>query len=638
MKPRLLSVALATLGLAATSPAPAAGNVLIYDGDYSDVATSLAARQTAAGNTPTVISWSGGSLAALPASLSGYTQVWDVNGHLALSTSQETAYLSYIQGGGSLFLMGENTSYGAARNASLISFIATAGGGTLSIVGNGGAAETVSSALQNPTPLTTVSYAASGSFSSPGTGICLTSNSSGTCSAIAFNVGTLSNARNGSLVSVLDINFLESSRIASFQGFIDNLIAYMAAQAAAGEAAASGGAGNFVTLSNSTSRGAARVLDERTSASIIDADMALAIGRLSSLPADQKVVALQRQAPQTGRAAIVASNQAVSGSLDSVAMRLEGVREQGFIVGLDEDLMKGRLKLAAAGDNVASQLASEKTRRSNAWVKAFGAYANQNLDGDYAGYHASTGGMALGADTLLDSKLVVGGAFSYAKTDVRMSDFRNGDSTNINSYQFTAYASRDFGKFYIDGMLAYARHQFNANRDTAVSGTAAGEFEGSEYAAKATVGLPVKLSEKLTLTPVAGLEANHIYFESYTETGAGALSQRVDNDSVTRVRSMLGSKLSTELQTAGGISIKPSLDLAWRHEFENDGMDSTSTFTGGGGSFSTAGQKLARNTFALGAGVAIQKTRDFNLKIRLNSELAKGYQSFAGQIQGQWLF
>ncbi|WP_028534570.1 autotransporter outer membrane beta-barrel domain-containing protein [Paludibacterium yongneupense] len=641
MKMKIKPLLLLILGSMAVEYAQASGDVLVYDGSYSDVAATLAARQTAAGNTPTVISWVGGSVAALPANLSTYKQIWDVNGNTALTAAQQTAYLSYLQGGGALFLMGENTGYGAARNATLITFIQAAGGGTVAITSNAGSAETVDSALQSPHAMSTFSYAASGSYTTPGTGICLTKNSSNTCSAIAFNVGTLANARYGSLVSVLDINFLESSRAGTSQDFVDNLIAYLAAQAAAGQAAISGGSGGsgnsgFIPHSNSVSQGAAGVLDQLTVATTIDVDMATAIGQLSAMSASGQSAALEHIAPQTNRAVTVASSQTVNGALDTVASRLDSLRSTGLSAGLSDDLDSGKIKVA--GGDLTALFDGSSARRNSAWLKAFGAKSVQDMAQTYSGYHATTGGIALGVDTLLRNHWVVGTALTYASTRVSMNDYRTGDATGITSYQLTGYASRDFGKWYVDTMLAYARHDYNSTRDTTITGTATGNYRGEEYAARVNAGYPFAIGGERTLTPFIGIEANHSRQDGYTETGAGPLSMTVQGSSADRLRSVLGAKLATSLDILNGINVKPSLTLAYRHEFRNNGVDSTSTFTGGGASFTTPGQSLARDTYAIGLASTFSKSRNVNVKLQIDQELAAGYHSLAGQVMGQWLF
>jgi hypothetical protein len=224
-------------------------DVLIFD--YSSAgneATGLANRQTAAGNTPTEIDITATFNTYAPGDISNYEQVWDLGANKPLNATQEADYLTYLQGGGTLFLMGENTGFGSTRNAELVTFIGvTLGAGSLTIGNPGADPETVDSDYQLAVSNNTVNFPASAAFTSIGTGECITSE----CSAVAWGVGTLANASLGTVISVLDVNFLqtgflEQNSSATFidgsgtQDFTDNLIAYLTQQAAVAAAAASG--------------------------------------------------------------------------------------------------------------------------------------------------------------------------------------------------------------------------------------------------------------------------------------------------------------------------------------------------------------------------------------------------------------
>lgn len=392
----------------------------------------------------------------------------------------------------------------------------------------------------------------------------------------------------------------------------------------------------FSVNAGSVAGNAASELDV-LSGTATDPGMIAAIDALNAMGADEQAIALRRIAPETGRAARVAANQTVNGALDSVAARLEGVRTHGFVVGLVDELNKGKLKVASSGD-LAGLLDADGSRKRSVWMKGFGAHDNQDRQAGAAGYDSTTWGMTFGTDTLLDNDWVVGAALTYAQTDVSMNDFRSGDSTDINVYQATAYASRNFGKWYLDGMTAYARQQYDSSRNTTVSGVANADFDGDQLAARVNAGWPFALNDSTTLTPMAGLEWNRLKQDGYTETGAGALSLTVQNESASRVRSVLGVRVSTQAELSNGVEVTPSAHLNWRHDFNNDGLSSTASFTGGGAAFVTPGQDLASNTYNLGAALVFRKSSDFTFTLQLDGEVASGYRSVAGQAVGQWLF
>lgn len=215
--------------LAAGQPAAQAANVLIVDyGDVPTIATNLATLATAAGNTVTVINET-----SMPATLSGFAQVWDLGAAQPLNYT--SLYTSYLQGGGDLFVMGENAWYGATRDAALGPFIASLGGGDVSVStsDNSGNAQTTASQYLSANQNASVSYAAIGAFSSLGNGSCITADGQGVCGAAAWGVGTLSNAMQGALISVLDVNFLQTGYEQT--SLIQNLIGYLQQQQQLGQ-------------------------------------------------------------------------------------------------------------------------------------------------------------------------------------------------------------------------------------------------------------------------------------------------------------------------------------------------------------------------------------------------------------------
>lgn len=363
--------------------------------------------------------------------------------------------------------------------------------------------------------------------------------------------------------------------------------------------------------------------------------MADVITLLQAMDDESQQRALQRIAPNSGSAMGTGSVQAVSGVLDTVAVRMDGIRSHSF-----------QMAGAAPADN-AVLLASNnayvgvpvlgRSSSHSLWLKAFGSRASQDEADGYAGYNATTGGMAVGVDTLLRSDTVVGAALTYANTDVDMENYRKGDGSTIDTYQLTGYATRDFGRFYAEAMLGYAYHGYDSRRDTTITGVAEGDYSGEQYAARVTAGMPVALSRTVIFTPTAGLEWNHLRQESYREKGAGALSMDVDSVSADRLQSILGAKLSTRYR-AGDYTLQPQAQLGWRHQFDNDGIDTTATFTGGGAAFTTEGQELSDDSFTAGIGLSVSKTESALFSVQLDTEQASGYSAYAAQVVGQWMF
>jgi hypothetical protein len=203
----------------------AADALIVHDGTpgiEADVLANLTTKLVTAGYAVTpAVGVPGGALGT-------YSQIWDVryNNPTPLSAGDRTAYLTYLQGGGSLFVMGENTGF-MTRDNSIVSLITSAGGGTIAITTPNNT-QTVRAPFTGPNAISTVTFQAAAGTANPGRGTFITTDGRNSA-AIVYPPGTLTNAPNGSLIAVFDVNFLQAGADANLQAFSANLIAYLAA-------------------------------------------------------------------------------------------------------------------------------------------------------------------------------------------------------------------------------------------------------------------------------------------------------------------------------------------------------------------------------------------------------------------------
>ena len=192
-------------------------------GTTASITNNLRTLHQAVGNTVTVAD-------GIPVNFAGFTQIWDIrfSNNFALTGAQQTQYLTYMQGGGRVFMMGENNGF-STRNGSIFSLILAAGGGNL---GNGGAGtcpqdnQTVNAPFTGPNAVSTIAYACAGAFNGFGTGQWISNNGS-IGAGVAWTIGTLANARAGALTSILDVNFMEGNRTVEMQNLTRNLIGFV---------------------------------------------------------------------------------------------------------------------------------------------------------------------------------------------------------------------------------------------------------------------------------------------------------------------------------------------------------------------------------------------------------------------------
>lgn len=208
--------AIAAVAIAVCSSVAWGANILIVNtGAYGGTDSYLQAQLLANGHTVTV--------SGVPSSVAGYDQVWDLGYSVGISGAYAAVLTSFLQGGGSLFLMGENPGAAPIRNPAIETFLGSLGAGTVAVSGYGTLnPQTVSNMLLLANNSASVTFAGSGKFGSVGTGVCGTSD----CTVAVWPPGSLSAAPAGALLSVLDINFMTGGY--ADPPFIANLAAYLA--------------------------------------------------------------------------------------------------------------------------------------------------------------------------------------------------------------------------------------------------------------------------------------------------------------------------------------------------------------------------------------------------------------------------
>ena len=395
-----------------------------------------------------------------------------------------------------------------------------------------------------------------------------------------------------------------------------------------------GGGGLFQPVANSPEKGLGGVLDGLSGAT---GQMGAVLTIMGAMTEDSQREAMRLISPNRSQAIGQAATNTATTALDTVQVRLDSLR---LGIGADSSF---RTSFDGHGNNgnqpaQTGMASGDEALNKSFWIKAFGGKANQDARGGFAGSDSDVYGMMAGIDRQTESGWLVGAAMAYAKTNVNMSDFRDGDGADIKTYQLTGYVARNFDRWFLQGMMSYAYNDYETNRNTHLTGMAKADFNGDMYAMRVIAGMPFTLRENVTMTPSVGVEALRIEQSSYTEQGAGVLSLNVGDSDANRVRSLLGLELATQKQLNDGSVLRPSVKANWRHEFKDEGMGTTASLVGGGGTFETTGQKVNRDVFGLTGRLNWEKTDRVGIAVELGAERGAGYYGFNGQVVGTYRF
>jgi hypothetical protein len=223
---------LATAAAAALFSAEAlAGSILIVNGSSitsepdttTSITTQLSNLHIAAGNTVTIAD-------TVPGSFAGFNQIWDIrfSNAGAMTGGEQAQYLAFLQSGGGMFVMGEN-SFFTSRNSSVLALIDDATGDSLTFT-TPDSTQTVLAPFTGPNTIAgnIVSYSAPGGVTSPGTtGQYISVDGSGDGTGVAWGVGDMANASAGALTAIFDVNFMQTDANAESQALLRNLISFV---------------------------------------------------------------------------------------------------------------------------------------------------------------------------------------------------------------------------------------------------------------------------------------------------------------------------------------------------------------------------------------------------------------------------
>lgn len=332
----------------------------------------------------------------------------------------------------------------------------------------------------------------------------------------------------------------------------------------------------------------------------------------------------------------VANNSGIQSSLTASNLAL------GTIGGRISDVRVAGGSILASNDtsNKTGLSAGESTLDTALWIKAVGATATQDKVGQYDGYDSNTYGVVAGFDRTLRDGTILGLALAYSDTNTDQSDFRSGDSSDTNSIQVTAYASKEFGNLYVDGMLSYAKHSTDATR-TANSGKLSADIDANQYSAKIESGYRFVLEGDTTLTPFASIEYGTLDQKSYTEKGTTYQNDalKVDDVSINRGTAGLGAKLATNVKV-GNTKLVPELKLAAYNSFGDNSADIKAQYIGGGNKFITPGQELNETMYNIGAGVktAISESSTLILNVDHDRSGDGDFTGYSGSVSYRYSF
>ena len=362
---------------------------------------------------------------------------------------------------------------------------------------------------------------------------------------------------------------------------------------------------NYAFSANPTTNGLVRITVTAVPLVVVPPDVIPpdVIPVIDDLPPEEIPAAIAQLAPGT----------------TSLNSPLEGFRAtqrfaNGLLAQLDCDEERNEERRIARRDNAA--ICQSDDRRARFWATAAGFFGDQDNAGMLEGYDFDTYGGVAALDISLGDRMHTGIALTYMSTSLDASVYDN--RSDIESYLATAFLGYAPGDWFLRGSVTYGIDDYSDTRHiffTGVDATARADYDGDQFTALGATGYHFRSDDGLTVfTPNVRLQYTELHVDGYTEAGAGDLNLIVNAQDYEFFQSGLGAKLAHDVIYADGDVLRPEVHVNWLHSFNDELMQNTATFTGGGGSFTIDGMTSGTDMYEVGGGVTLYDASAWSLE------------------------
>ncbi|WP_375331400.1 autotransporter domain-containing protein [Candidatus Tisiphia endosymbiont of Oplodontha viridula] len=276
--------------------------------------------------------------------------------------------------------------------------------------------------------------------------------------------------------------------------------------------------------------------------------------------------------------------------------------------------------VASGSDDVAGE-------SMGAWAMPYYNQAVQKGEGSVVGYKTKSAGGILGFDALANENLMIGAAVSIVRTDMKYKDYKIGEKTNINTVMLSIYGSQQLDKnFFVQGLVSLGSNKIKNSdpRKVPTSRNASGQqiakasYDSLSYGGQVLFGYNAKMSDSMSLIPMAGIRYTGSSDEGYKETGTDNVNKVVAKKTNNKVEAVLGTRFAVSVDTSG-ITVMPEAHAFVSQKLFGSSGKVNAKLDGMTSSFATRSDKEAKTLFNLGLGVTAKAG---------NMEYGAGYDAY----------
>jgi outer membrane lipase/esterase len=270
-------------------------------------------------------------------------------------------------------------------------------------------------------------------------------------------------------------------------------------------------------------------------------------------------------------------------------------------------LWLGAAGLTLSGPNGATTHTDSTSPMSFYVSGSFGEGERDSLSTE-TGFNYTHGSVQAGADLRAGEHAAIGIQAGFGTTGATLKDGMGDD--DLRTYSLAVYGALFGDDWYgsVAGFYAYQDYD-KLNRNTYVVGQVAeGSTNGTDLGVKVEGGYMFHTAG-LTYGPTAELRYARIDINGYTESGAVALNEAVDDQSFNSIVSQLGMQVSTSVD-ADGVIWRPTVHAAWDHQYAPNSRDVYSRLASlPQATIDTSLPRTGQNWARLGLGLNVQAAR-----------------------------
>ena len=327
--------------------------------------------------------------------------------------------------------------------------------------------------------------------------------------------------------------------------------------------------------------------------------------------------ATEQLAPETNAATQSVSMAAQGSVFSAFDNRIDAMRNGGSVA-MDKSGLAG-------GDGNGARF----------WVQGLASVATQKARKGANGFDLDAQGLAVGFETDLNARDMVGlsGGYTQAGSDGR--DDGNGDNTDVKALHLGGYFSRTDKDYTLDASVALSSNRYDGQRLVEIPGfteTLKGKYSGYQLGARVEYGIPFVLDSKWSGRWLVGARATRLNNESYTETG-GVSAQHVGSTDANSFQSVLGAEFVNRLDASSSATLR----ARYLHEF-SDTPAIDASFVNGGPSFKVDGVQPGRDALQLGIGYRNVTATGTVISIGYDLEIRDRYLGHQLAARASWQF